>query len=368
MVHLDWLRKRSVQATLLLSSLVCPNSLSADPPESGLSEGRDVHARDWQWTASPPLISPRDLPGISCYSIKDPSIVRFDDQWHLFCTVRGEERSHAVVYLPFADWDEADAAPRHVLPMHEGFFCAPQVFYYAPHEKWYLVCQASDPSWSPEYQAAFSTSCDLSNPESWTRLAPLGLPRAKDDNAGLDFWIICDEAKAHLFFSTLDGRMWRSETSRTSFPHGWSEPAVAIEGDIFEASHTYELAGSGKYLTIIEAQDGHGWRYYKAYLADRLEGPWEPLAATKEDAFASMKNVAQPAGQWTDSISHGELLRTNHNETPTVDPANLQFLFQGVLEQDRAGKPYGEIPWKLGLLKFPVAVGPKSGADASDGS
>jgi hypothetical protein len=34
-----------------------------------------------------------------------------------------------------------------------------------------------------------------------------------------------------------------------------------------------------------------------------------------------------------------------------VDPANLQFLFQGVTDERCAGKKYGEIPWQLGLLK-----------------
>jgi hypothetical protein len=34
-----------------------------------------------------------------------------------------------------------------------------------------------------------------------------------------------------------------------------------------------------------------------------------------------------------------------------VDPARMRFLFQGVLERDRDGKPYGQIPWKLGLLE-----------------
>ena len=33
-----------------------------------------------------------------------------------------------------------------------------------------------------------------------------------------------------------------------------------------------------------------------------------------------------------------------------IDPENLVFLFQGVSDEHRAGKPYGQIPWKLGLL------------------
>ena len=61
---------------------------------------------------------------------------------------------------------------------------------------------------------------------------------------------------------------------------------------IFEASHTYKLKGRRQYLTIVEAQ-GNRRRYYKAYLADRLEGPWKGLADTLAKPFAACENVAQ---------------------------------------------------------------------------
>ncbi len=129
------------------------------------------------------------------------------------------------------------------------------------------------------------------------------------------------------------------------------DPSIALTGDIFEASHTYRLKGLNQYLTLVEAQNGHGWRYYKAYLADKLDGPWQPLAAEKDRAFASMQNVKPVGVKWTDVISHGEFLRAGCDEKLEVDPANLRFLFQGVPDEDRQGKGYGEIPWRLGLLE-----------------
>ena len=145
--------------------------------------------------------------------------------------------------------------------------------------------------------------------------------------------------------------MWREETRLEDFPGGWSEAKLAIQGDIFEASHTYKLKGLDKYLTLVEAQGGRGWRYYKAYLADRLDGEWKPLAATKEQTFASMANTRPAGKRWTESISHGELLRAGVDQHLEVDPANLRFLFQGVNDEARAGKPYGQIPWRLGILE-----------------
>ena len=263
--------------------------------------------------------------------------------------------SHAIVYLSFTDWDKANEAPRHVLPMHKGYFCTPQVFYFEPHRRWYLICQAASEDWEPTYQPAFSTTTNLEEPASWTALQPLFKQKPENIKAWLDFWVICDERKAHLFFTSLDGKMWRSETELAKFPHGWSNPVIALEGDVFEASHTYRIKGEQSYLTLIEAQNGHGWRHFKAYRADRLDGPWQPLAATKDDAFASMRNVTQTPKRWTDSISHGELLRDGFDQRLEVDSNELRFLFQGVSEEYRRGKSYGEIPWQLGVLNQPLA-------------
>jgi len=309
-------------------------------------------ADNFQWTTGPPVVRAVSAGGEDWISVKDPSLVRYDGRWHLFCTVRGSERSHAIVYLSFSEWGQASKAQQHVLSCHGGYFCAPQVFYFMPHKKWYMICQASDDSWEPKYRPAYSTSQDISDPDSWSTLKPLVREKPAGAKAWLDFWVICDSAKAHLFFTSLDGKMWRAQTALADFPRGWSQPAVALRGDVFEASHTYRLKGSGKYLTLIEAQHGHGWRYYKAYLADRLDGRWEPLAAEKDNAFASMRNVRQTDERWTDSISHGELIRAGYDEQLQVDPADLRFLFQGVTDRQRSQKSYGKIPWRLGILEL----------------
>jgi hypothetical protein len=144
--------------------------------------------------------------------------------------------------------------------------------------------------------------------------------------------------------------MWRSTAKLTDFPRGWGRPEVVLEGDIFEASHTYRLRGLDRFLTVVEAQGPGGRRYYKAYLADRLDGKWTPLAATREKPFAAPVNVRQEGKPWTESFSHGELLRAGTDERLEVEPGRLRFLFQGVSDADRQGKPYGDIPWKLGLL------------------
>ena len=308
------------------------------------------------WKSSKPVISPEERTDDPCFSVKDPTVVFHGGKYHIFMTIRSEKRTHQIEYVSFADWKNADKAERHILKMHPGYFCAPQVFYFSPQTKWYLICQASDPAWKEEtgaeFGAAFSTTDDISRPDSWSPLKPLGAKRV-GENAGLDFWVICDAEKAYLFFTTLDGRMWREETTLGAFPKGWSEPELALHDDVFEASHTYKIKGSGKYLTVIEAQGGPAWRYYKAYLADSPDGVWKPLAATREKNFAGKNNVKFPAGGvWADSISHVELIRAGFDERLEIDPENLTLLYQGVLDGDTSGKVYGQIPWRLGLLKF----------------
>jgi hypothetical protein len=126
---------------------------------------------------------------------------------------------------------------------------------------------------------------------------------------------------------------------------------LAIRGDIFEASHTYYLKGLNKYLTVVEAQAG-GRRYYKAYLAEKLDGQWTPLAATREKPFASPVNTEDAGELWTDSFSHGELIRDSYDQTLQVNPVHLKFLFQGVTDEAKRGKKYSEIPWRLGMLEL----------------
>ena len=338
-------RQHWVQLVVVIaavSSFCPPNARSQET--GGLPDS-------FRWASTSPLVSPVQRDADPCQAIKDPTVVFHDGKWHLFCTIRSQKRTHQIEYLSFSDWKEADRAERHVLTICDGYFCAPQVFWFEPHRKWYLIFQTSDPTRKPQLQPAFSTTNDIADPKSWSAPTLLCKEPLKTVNRWIDFWVICDDRRAHLFFTSNDGHMWRSETQIADFPHGWKEPQLVLKDDIFEASHTYRLKGQDKYLTVVEAQGGNGWRYYKAYLADRLDGEWKPLAASRDKPFAAISNVEQKQ-RWTDSISHGELLRSGRDQQLEVDPARLKFLYQGVSDEDRAGKAYGQIPWRLGLLEL----------------
>jgi len=316
-----------------------------------------IEAGQFRWEVGGSVVEPvqragKPPAGELIYSVKDPSIVRYKGRWHLFCTIRGRPRSHRIEYLCFEDWDKVGEGRREILKLSDGYFCAPQVFYFRPHRKWYMILQVIDESRKPALQPAFSTTNDINKPGSWSKPVLLFKNQPADVRMWIDFWVICDETEAHLFFTSLDGKMWQADTKKSNFPFGWARPEVALEGDIFEASHTYKLKGTDKYLTVVEAQDKQrSRRYYKAYLAERLAGRWEAIAATKDKPFAGPVNVKDAAGHWTDSFSHGELLRAGYDERLEVEPEHLRFLFQGVTDEQKQGKVYGQIPWRLGLLK-----------------
>jgi len=324
---------------VLLGLCLVDNLNGATP----LQDGR------FQWQASGPLLD------VTAYrqgtnpqvAIKDPSIVFHQGRWHLFATLRHATGKVDMVYCNFTDWAQANVAPRHILNLHDQYHCAPQVFFFTPHKKWYLIAQMADRSANPSFGPCFSTNDRVDNPTAWSRPRMM-VTNAPPNPRWLDFWVIADPTHAHLFYTSLDGKMWRRQTRLQDFPFGWGDAHLALEADIFEASHTYRLKGSNQFLTIVEAQGGGG-RYYKAYLADTLAGPWSPLAATWDKPFASRLNVRQNP-VWTASISHGELIRTSVDEHLEVDPSRLQMIFQGAADDEYRGRPYGQIPWRLGLL------------------
>ena len=77
-------------------------------PWAAFQDGR------FAWRASAPLLSPDKQAADPHVSIKDPTFVQFDGRWHLFATVRMQSGKVDIGYLSFADWKQADAAPRQV--------------------------------------------------------------------------------------------------------------------------------------------------------------------------------------------------------------------------------------------------------------
>lgn len=286
-------------------------------------------------------------------AVKDPSIVRHGGKWHLLCTLRKNKQGEGRIrigHLSFADWADAKNADWHVLNLTLGYHGAPQIFFFEPHQKWYLIYQAADPKRGLKYGPCFSVNEDISRPDQWSLPEPMYVV-PDGDKAGLDYWLICDKTHAHLFFTTLNGKMWRAQTRLDQFPDaGWSKPIVALQADIFEASHTYSLKGLDQFLTIVEAQ-GDRRRYFKGFIANSLSGSWKPLAASPQNPLVSPINVVNQFESWATSYSHGEFIREGCDQSMTLDPKQMQLLFQGASDSEYRSPTYGQIPWRLGILE-----------------
>jgi hypothetical protein len=178
--------------------------------------------------------------------------------------------------------------------------------------------------------------------------------------------VICDDTHAYLFFTDDHGRFYRSRTTLADFPKSFDEPVAVMQQreprDLYEGGCTYHIKGTNQYLTLIEAANDKWKRYYKAFIADRLDGPWRPLAAEWGNSFADATRIRMSDGSklWTEDISHGELIRDGYDQTMTIDPKNLMLLYQG-LSPDRAPDlKYVQLPWQLGLLRLESSPQEKS--------
>ena len=333
--------------TTVTAAPTAPTTLAATNLRSPIHE-------PLRWLSSGPLIKPISDETHHLVSIKDPTIVRYDGKWHIYATVADTAGHWNMVYLSFTNWSEAGAAKQIYLDTANtnlsGYHCAPQLFYFRPQKKWYLIYQSQPPT--------YSTTDDITKPEMWSKpkffyaSQPPGVPKL-----WIDYWVICDDKNAYLFSSGDDGRWYRCQTKLEDFPRGFSAPVVVMETtnrfDLFEASCVYRLKGASQYLAFIEAIGKNGNRYFKSFLGDKLDGEWKPLAATEDNPFAGLANVTAEDGSklWTRDISHGELLRDVYDETLTVDPANLQLLYQGLPEATPRNLDYSQLPYQLALLR-----------------
>ncbi|MER6080716.1 non-reducing end alpha-L-arabinofuranosidase family hydrolase [Streptomyces sp. NPDC001833] len=317
------------------------------------SGGSGALPSTFRWSSSGVLAGPKPDAQHQTVAVKDFSVIRNNGQWVVFASAVGPNFGYGLEQFSFSDWSQASSAPQSYLdqsPMGPGYRAAPQVFYFAPQNLWYMVYQTPAPT--------YSTSTDPADPKSWsaprTFIAqePPIVTQNKGNGTWIDFWVICDTADCHLFFSDDNGHLYRADTSLANFPNGFGNTQMVMsdaKNNLFEATNVYKVAGTNQYLLLQEAiGNSTGRRYFRSFTSSSLTGGWTPLADTWDEPFAGRSNVTFPGGAWTQDISHGEMVRAGNDQTLPIDPCHLQYVYQGV--DPDAGGDYNSLPWRMGLL------------------
>jgi len=285
----------------------------------------------FQWTSTAALAQPKS----GWVSLKDFSSVVYNNQHIVYMSTVDSSGAYGGAMMTFPDWPQMATATQTALP-YGGV--APALIYFRPKNIWVLMYE-----WGP-WSFTYLTSTDPTSASSWQG------PNELYNGNSIDETVVCNSTTCYLFFANDDGTVHRASMPIGNFPGTFTNATTILTDttpNLFEAVQVYTVKGANQYLMIVEAE-GTAGRYFRSFTATDLGGTWTPLAATESAPFAGKANVTFSGTAWTGDISSGDLVRTNPDETQTVDPCNLQFLYQGVIHTTISD--YNQLPWQPGLL------------------